>query len=288
YFYLTARHPWFPRADAETRMSLQDPAYRYGRPLYPLLAGFGGTLSAWGTLAGLIVVQILAGGLYTLVVRALARQNGLPISAAVVGVLNPALFFSAVLLTSDMLATALILWGLLAWQRGRLAWAVGLFAAAVFAKEYYALTPLTLGCILLFQHRGRTAAIIVGGSLIPFVVWKLAVWSVLGPGEAGGNFTWPGEGIRAAAKEWSDVRDLGALAIFVVLIALASAGKPSQSLPRWLSVVWGLLGLITSSLVWADPADALRVLAPLWWFVIWVWWPGKVTSVCRPLQPPTP
>src|SRR5438046_10442837 len=37
YFYLSARQPWFWRADSETRLRLQDPAYRYVRTLYPLV-----------------------------------------------------------------------------------------------------------------------------------------------------------------------------------------------------------------------------------------------------------
>ena len=282
YFYLMARYPWFPLADAELREGLQDPAYRYGRPLYPMVAGMGGTLSPRATLTGLIAVQFLAGGLYFVAVVILARQNGLPITAALVGVFNPGLFSSAVLLTSDLLAMALVVWGLAAWQRGRTAAAIVFFAAATLAKEYYALTPLALVCSLAFQQRWRSASTLLVGSLLPLMAWKLAAWIVLGPGEGGGNFAWPGEGIRAAAREWTHALPLGILAILVVIFAMAAAVWRTPSLPRGQSAVWGLLALNTSYLVWADPADALRVLAPLWWFVIWAWWPTKSTFVFKP------
>src|SRR5262245_28509127 len=85
YFYLVARHPWFWTADAEQLDGVQDPAYRYGRPLYPLLAGLGGTLPPRATLAGLIAVQVLAGGLFAVALVLLARHNGLPTLAVLLG-----------------------------------------------------------------------------------------------------------------------------------------------------------------------------------------------------------
>ena len=279
YFYLLARYPWFWKADPEVLEGVQDPAYRYGRPLYPLVAGLGGTLSPRATLFGLIALQAIAGGLFAVAIVLLARHNGLPIPAVLLGFATPCLYSSSVLLTSDLLALALGLFGVFDWQRGRIARSVAWFAAAILAKEYYALMPLTLAASSLRRPR---AAIAIGVlPLLPLLAWRLAVASVLGVGEGGENFSLPGEGILAAAGEWDD-RRLGGLAMLLVVVSLAAITRVARPIPRWQCVVWGLLGLCASQRVWSDPADLLRVISPAWWFAIWCWWP-----VCEPARTDT-
>jgi hypothetical protein len=273
YFYLIARSPWFWKADAALLTGLQDPAYRYGRPLYPLIAGLGGTLSPWATLAGLVLVQVIAGGLFVAAIASLARQNHLPTRAVLLGLASPCLYSSSVLLTSDLLALALLMLGVAQWQRDRVGRSVAFFAAAALAKEYYVLTPIVLA--LVSARRKPGAALALGLlPLVPLAVWRLAVASVLGIGEGAGNFTWPGGGIIAAAPWWEE-RTAGTLAILIVTACLAGTVRSSRPLLRWQCFVWGLLGLCASELVWIDPNDLLRVIAPAWWFAVWCWWPAK-------------
>jgi hypothetical protein len=271
YFYLVARNPWFWAADPELLEGLQDPAYRYGRPLYPLLAGLGGVLSPRATLAGLVAVQVLAGGLFAAALVLLARQNGLPALAVLLGLGTPCLYSSAVSLTSDLLALTLSLFGVLLWQRGRLGWCVVLFAASVLAKEYYALTPLALAASS-FRERPRAALAVAVLPLVPLALWRLAVASVLGLGHGGGNFAWPGEGILDVAASWANPA-AGLLAVLVVVVSLGAVARPGRPLPRWQCLAWGVLGLCTSHLVWFDPADILRVISPAWWYSVWCWYP---------------
>jgi hypothetical protein len=273
YFYLVARHPWFWTANAEQREGVQDPAYRYGRPLYPLLAGLGGTLPPFATFAGLVIVQVLAGGLYITAVALLARHNGLPPLAVFAAFATPCLYSSAVLLTSDLLALALTFLGVYCWQRGRLGGSVALFAAAVLAKEYYALTPLMLAATT-FRHTPRSAIAVGGLPLVPLVAWRGALAAVFGIGEGGVNFSVPGEGLTSAAGTW-DNPALGVAAVLLVAASLAGVVRASRPLVRWQCGVWGLLGLCASSVVWHDPADILRVISPAWWFAIWCWYPVR-------------
>jgi len=269
YSYLVAREPAFWLTDAAAREHLQDPAYRYSRPLYPLLAGLGGTLSPRGTLAGLLLVQVLAGGICGLALAASARSQRLPPAFAALNLLNPGLASSACLLTSDLLAHALSLGAWHSAAAGRRRTALGLFALALLAKEYYALTPLALACSFAIERRGRAAFAFGVLPLVPILLWKLAVTAALGVGEGQGNFTWPGGGIGAAAPKWSTAyAPAGALAIAVVLgcfIASVTPRLPAQL--RWPCAAWGFLGLCTSELVWGDASDLLRALTPAWWFV---------------------
>lgn len=271
YFYLIARYPWFWQADAEVLEGLQDPGYRYARPLYPLLAGLGGTLSPLATLGGLIAVQVVTGGFFAVVLALLARRNDLPPLAVLLGLATPCVYSSSVLLTSDLLALTLSFYGVLFWQRTRLGWSVAIFAAAVLAKEYYALTSLTLAASVVLRHP-RAAFALSLGPLVPLVVWKVALAAQLGVGGGGENFTWPGAGILATASHWMNLR-LGALGVVLVLVALAAIVRPAQPIPRWQCVVWGTLGLCASERVWIDPADLLRVVSSAWWFAIRAWWP---------------
>ena len=271
YSYLLARQPAFWRADDLTLTGLQDPGYRYARPLYPLLGGLGGQLSPWGTLLGLLLVQVLAGGLYSVALVRFARWHRLPTAFVLLNLVNPGIFSSACLLTSDLLAIAL---GLTAWhlvERGRLRYGVALFALALLTKEYYALLPLALAAAFAGQRRWRDALAVAGIPLVPILAWKLALTAVVGLGQGQGNFDWPFAGILQTYANWR-VEDIP-LGLFGVGIVLGTLDAVMlRRLParlRWACLVWGLLGACTSRLVWADPHDLLRAIAPAWWLTSW-------------------
>jgi hypothetical protein len=284
YFYLVARHPWPSGLDTMWREAVQDPAYRFGRPLYPLVAGFGGTLSPGGTLAGLIFVQILAGGCYLIAIAGIARHAGLPAWVVAIGAANPAIYSSAVLLTSDLPATALVLAGVGCWIRRRVTLGLLLFAAAALTKEYYILTPAALAIAEFSRRQWRELTKLVLVPLLPLAMWKVIVRTHLGPAGGGENFDWTGRGIQAAMPGWEEVWPLGVIALVVLALAAVAVVRRTPAVPRWQCGAWGLLGLSTAAPVWGDPADVLRVLAPLWWFVVWAWWPMRSNGMktCRP------
>jgi hypothetical protein len=284
YFYLVARHPWPGGLDATWREAVQDPAYRFGRPIYPFVAGLGGTLSPQATLAGLILVQVLSGGCYMIAIAGIARHAGQPAWTVVIGAANTAIYSSAVLLTSDLPAAALVLAGLGYWIRRRTAPSLVLFAAAALTKEYYILTPVALAIAELIRWQWREAASLVLVPLVPIAAWKLTVWTHLGRAGGGENFDWPGGGIQTAMPGWEECLPLGILALVVLALAAVAVVRHTPAVPRWQCAAWGLLGLSTAAPVWGDPADALRVLAPLWWFVVWAWWPTHSIGegTCRP------
>ncbi len=271
YSYLLARQPAFWRADDLTLTGLQDPGYRYARPLYPLLGGLGGQLSPWGTLVGLLVVQLFAGGLYSVALARFARWHRLPSAFVLLNLANPGISSSACLLTSDLLAIAL---ALTAWQlveRGRLRYGIALFALALLAKEYYVLLPLALAAAFAGQRRWRDALAIAGLPLVPILAWKLALTAAVGLGQGQSNFDRPFAGILQTYSEWPvENIPFGLFGLVIVLGTLDAVML--RRLParlRWACLVWGLLGACTSRLVWADPHDLLRAIAPAWWLTSW-------------------
>ncbi len=268
--YLIARQPAFWRADADTLRGIDGPGYRYTRILYPLLAGVGGALPPAATLAGLALVQVLAGGAVAAASAALARRQGASgwFVAAALG--NPGVYSSACLLTCDLTALALAVGGWVAVEARRVRAAAALFALALLAKEYYALMPLALAAAALGAGRWRDAAWLVA-ALGPVLAWKAAVFAGLGFGGGGSNFTWPGGGFLEAAAGWN-LELAAAGAVGLALIAAALGVAVSRRHPAGLRLAcaaWGLLGLCAAWPVWGNPADLLRVVLPAWWLVAW-------------------
>lgn len=270
YHYLMARQPWFWCADPNTIAVIEDPAYRYGRPLFSILAGFGGILPPRATMAAMIAIQLLSGGLYLSALVWIARTYRLPTSFVVIGMLNPGIYSSAVMLTCDLPALALALTGVVCWQSRRNALAILLYGAAVFTKEYYAIVPLGLAMSLAMQR--RPIAFVVGVTpLLPVFLWRFALWQVFGAGSGEGNFSWPGQGFAVAAANWRYDAALGALALFLVALCLIGSVLPVPPLVRWQCFLWAMLALLASRLVWSAPADLFRVLCPAWVFAAWAW-----------------
>ena len=265
--YLIARQPAFWRADADTIRGIDGPGYRYTRVLYPLLAGLGGALPAAATLAGLALVQVLAGGAVAATTAALARRRGVTAWVVAATLCSPGLYSSACLLTCDLTALALAVGGWACADRRRVKSAAALFALALLAKEYYALMPLALAAT---AGRWRDSAWLVA-ALLPVLAWKAAVIAGLGFGGGGSNFTWPGGGILEAAAGWNlELAGAGAVGMALVGAALAVAAWPRPPSPlRLACAAWGLLGLCAAWSVWGNPADLLRVILPAWWLVAW-------------------
>lgn len=278
YFYLIARQPWVWAADAETLIGIEDPGYRYARPLYPLIAGLGGTLPPRATFYGLIVVQVLAHGLYALVIAGIARRHRLSTFIVLLGLANPGCYIAAIHLTSDLLATTLVLAGLWAFLERRTTLGLVLFAASCLAKEYFCLTPLALAAPLFLQRQWRSGSFLVVIPVIPLIAWKVMLITQVGLGGGSLNFDWPTMGIvRAANTVWFEpAKPIVAVVYLVVGVGAALFGF--GRLARWQCAAWGVLGLTASNLVWGDPYDLLRVLTPLGWFMLWAWYPKSESA----------
>src|SRR5207244_4429878 len=91
--------------------------------------------------------------------------------------LNPGLVYAVAADTSEPLGAALLLGGLLAYARGRLRWAVVLFAGLCLVKEPLVLVPLAIGAWELWRRRRPP---VVVAAIVPAAVWWLYVRIQLG------------------------------------------------------------------------------------------------------------
>ena len=157
------------------RPYLDNAAYRYSRPLYPLVAravslGRVGALPWALLLIGIAAVGVASFGLAAVV----GRLGASPWYGALVGA-YPGVFLAVSHDLAEPLAYAFVALGLLAWPR-RIVPAAILFALAGLTRETTLVFPVVLGLWLLFkERRRRDGALMLAISLIPYAVLKLGV-----------------------------------------------------------------------------------------------------------------
>jgi hypothetical protein len=163
------------------RPYLDNPAYRYSRPVYPLaarvLAGGQERLLPW-TLLLLGIAGVFAGTFALAAV--VARSGASPWYGAIVGV-YPGSFVAVSLDLAEPLAYGVLALALLTWytRQPRILGAALLFGLAGVTRETTLLFPVTLALWLaLRERRFRPASALLGVALAPYVVVKvaLAVW----------------------------------------------------------------------------------------------------------------
>ena len=240
---------------------LDHAGYRYRRILAPAIASLGGVLDGHALLLGMILLTVAASAVAAGAVAASARVLDLSDWLALAVVLNPGVWLSIRLLTSDVLALALMSLGLLAVLTGsRLT--VFAFVLSGLSKDVYLTTPAGLA---VGDPRRQWKTFVVPAVLL--VVWMSWVTFAIGDGfTARGNLGLPGAGLIQASSNWPNM-SVGDLFYLVFAIAAVTAamvlGAARRSWLRWSLLGWGLLGLISSAWVWDFGNNAARAYAPI-------------------------
>jgi hypothetical protein len=251
-FYAIAREPMHPGAVAP---SLDNPRYRYQRPLYPALAWLlhpsgGGP----GLVLAFVVVSLLASFLGGLALGALATHLRGPPWLALLFPLLPGAVWSLTSSVADALAVSLCLVTIVATLRGRngLAWLAAV--AAVLTRETTILVPLAL--VLARRRREDLPLLLLPAAA--FVAW-LAIVRLAVP--AGGlpseGLVFPFTGLVDAVRvRWLHGQELVGMAATVgALIAgtmvLARRRGPVEL--RWIvAVQLGFLSLCSGDVLGND------------------------------------
>ena len=151
----------------------------------------------------------------------LAGALGWTLWGGLVVALNPGLIFSVGVDTTEPLGAALLLFGLLAYQRGRSRFALALFAALCLVKEPLVLIPLAIAAWDLWRRRRPP---ILAAAVLPAVAWWLYLRVHLGAfpfGQGSQRLTAPLLGweralVKAASQSWDvriDTTQLGQAAV---------------------------------------------------------------------------
>jgi hypothetical protein len=190
YYYAIARDPF---ATAEEHKLIDGAAYRYGHPGFSWVASAASTgrddlLPLIFLLLGVAGIAIAA-GTSALIAGELGWSPWIGLFVA----LLPGLIYSVTIDTSEPVGAALLLFALLAWQRGR--WKVALPALAFlcFVKEWFVVVPVGLAIWELVRererHRGKHGGARIVALLIvplPLLVWHAYLHYVFGE--------WPAQG----------------------------------------------------------------------------------------------
>lgn len=236
-------------------------AYRYRRILYPAAASLFGLLDGEALLAGMIVLSILSAAAAVGLQAAIATRFGRSDWLALAVLLNPGVWLSVRLLTSDTLAMAMMLLGLWWLVLGRRA-AVVAFAMSGLAKDSYLTTAAGL---TVSRDRRRWQLILIPAAVLAMWVGWLTV--TMGEGYSSrGNLGLPFLGMIEASQIWPSF-DPGELFYLIFALVSVAAGLAYsvlfRSWLRWPILVWSLLGVLSSDWVWDLGNNAARVFAPI-------------------------
>jgi hypothetical protein len=162
------------------RPYLDNPAYRYSRPLYPLTA----RVVSLGRVAALpwvlVLLGIVAVGVATFALATILARDGVEPWYGALLAAYPGLFLAVSHDLAEPLAYALVALGLLVWPR-RLVVASVCFALAGLTRETTLIFPVVLGLwLVLKERRRRDGALVLAISILPYLALKLGLGVWLG------------------------------------------------------------------------------------------------------------
>jgi hypothetical protein len=238
---------------------LDDAGYRYRRILMPLAASILGLLDARALLFGQILLGLVSMSVAAGVVAVMSIEAGRSHLLALTVVLNPGVWLSVQLLTSDAMSLALMVLGLYYFARCRDRPSAAWFALAGLAKDVTLITPLSLG----LRHRRRTVTLIPAAVLF---VWMVGLTIMFGTGfNPRGNLDWPLMGITDASSNWAhlDLKEWVYLAAALGFVVVGVIWSLRRSWLRWPIAAWTVLALVASNWVWDFGNNAVRAFAPI-------------------------
>ncbi len=271
FFLYIARDPLI---FGESPRHIDIPAYRYGRILYPVLAG----LLALGTRTllpyTLVLVNLISILIGTHFAVLLLKSSGLnPWYGVGYGFLSGFLLC----LLRDLagpVALAGVIGGVYYYRGGRYLPAAGLFAAGVLAREAVVIVPVGLFALdFIFRKAGKRAGVILLSPL-PYLLWSGYLAARLGsfPWRGGaGNFGPPLAGIISSgsallAREGSRTgRLFFGLFLLLAVLSLLLALRESFRRPGGLSTVflfYSVLPFWATTRIWTEPWSYGRVFLP--------------------------
>ncbi len=225
---------------------LDVPAYRYQRILYPMLA----RLVALGNPAAipwtLILINLASLALGTLATEKILAAHGQRRWYALAYGAFAGLLLSLRLDLTEPLAFALVLWGVLTFDRGRIWRSLPLFVLAALTRELTLIFAGACAISILAGKRLRAGLIWGAAALLPFVIWQVILrlwfgsWGIGSGGALASSFELvPFRGLWGYLPR--DASLAVPLAVVVLLMALVPA---TASIVASLRSLWkGRLGL---------------------------------------------
>jgi hypothetical protein len=280
FFYRLALDPW-TNVRTAYGITLDVPAYRQQRILYPLLAwALSGGMWQLTPLA-LIFANLVSVALLAYAAAVFATRSG---RRALASMLVP--FYAGYVVSisrdlAELTEAALLVVGVVLLERGRFWSASAALTVGVFAKETLLGVPIA-GVIVWAVRRARTPHDRAGPPLmmwliplIAYAVWSLLMlsrWGTTGLGQGSVNFGPPLAAVldhlrTLTTPDWRANRvEIGILASMVGVVAAVIAAYKSHLITNVLAlacVLYAILALFYGSYIWQDDYAYLRALHEL-------------------------
>lgn len=265
-FYVIARQPF----GGPVILELDAPAYRFGRWLYPALAGGLGLFGPRTTMFGLAFWSAFGFGLSAAGTVMIGVTYGIRSRLVALGAfLNPGLMLAAVMSVADSLGLGLSLMAVAACRKEKLGVCVGLLTLAVLTKEQFIIFAIAIALNALLSGRWGRALWLIGVPLIAILAFTGFLTVVFGGTGGVGHIVGPPlSGIVEAASGWagqsSGLRRAAYLVLVGLPVLLAVALWSKDRLILLMSAGWVAGGLLLGEVVWRKGTDAIRVLAAVW------------------------
>jgi hypothetical protein len=274
YYYRLARDPFTGQRTA-FGVTLDRPAYRQQRILYPMLVRFASMgrvgVIPFAMVAVNFAALCLMGWLGGLLARDLGRH-------ALWGAVFPLYIGFVTTLSRDLteiVECTLLVAAALALRRSRFPAAALLLSAAVLSKEPALLAPAAVGLADLVGDRPRLRAhtwYVAGLPLAVYALWQVWLHYHWGPAPfqpGAGNIGWPlvgfGRAVTGAFRHWHWPWVLGFALIPVAMSGVVMSLRTTRA-ERWERYAWALYGLLVFTLttaVWEDSHAFVRAASEL-------------------------
>jgi hypothetical protein len=174
FFFAQAVDPWLTAPDT-LRSVLDLPIYRTQRMLYPTVAGVLGLASPPVVVWMLVIVNVVSFGVGTWVTALVARGMGASSLWGLAFTINLGVWSELVVSGAGVLALTLALGAVAALQRGHTSWATAASAGSALSREVMVLAAVGMAAWLWKRGLGRSAALVLGGTVGAVSLWATYV-----------------------------------------------------------------------------------------------------------------
>lgn len=267
FFFVQANDPWVLEPDENAEV-LDRPTYRSQRMLYPMVAGGAGMFSPDAILWGLLLVNVLALGVGTWAVAAIAAKHGLSPLVGLAFGLNFGLLSELFIDGAGAVAFALAAVGTWALEEDRTGWAAAAFVGAALTREVIAIFIAFIALIWLVRRK-RIPWSFSAPAALAIVAWgvylRLRIDVEAAVDQVQEITLVPFSGVIGALTSGrgtaSDYLIIGVLLVLVFLVPFRA--WRSEVYLSWGAIGFAVLAPFLTQQVWQKSFDISRALAPL-------------------------
>jgi hypothetical protein len=271
YYLMQAMDPFYLNP-AEHAGYLDRPTYRAQRMVYPTVAGGFGLLPATVTAWSLLLVNLVVVGIGSGVTAMVARLLGLNPLFGLAFALNPGVFLSTILDTTEAVALAALMTSIYFVLRNHVVPASVAMTVAVLSRETMVLAAVGLVAYLWSQRR---SAPLRWQLVLPFAVpaaWWLYLRIRIGylseVVQDTSAIGLPVQGFIDTMRFWlanpGNLADIATgITLMFIAIAVIVRCLRAPTLLSWMAVGHAGIAVVMTMPVWEAYFDSVRVLAPL-------------------------